>query len=467
MMSKYSIIGVLALGSKQVQSAAAEESTAMLSVSRLEVALPYTDPPMVGIWSKNGPGQRCSGQDFRNQDANSQYDCEQIAIAAKLPFYQYNERRGLCATCADVLSLKMNTGWDVYRNPTLWPLRAMGQQCTGKKNKKQPTAKSQIGCQLAAVTLGHTYYQWNAFKEQCSTAKKCKDDGAPANVGTYKLPNPNGEDGKEGTTDYALDSCLAWNMSVKIIEDPRLLADLDSSYSITKYQLSEAAGFDGQGGFTGQGNDKAWLFEKKGNCVMAFMGTDSLGDNANNYNFTLIDKWGLTGLHAGVVSELEGLVAQMDFEMIHKACPGKFSVTGLSLGGALAQLFAVLVTSEHDPLHADLRLHKLYTYGSYSALDVPASNAQAKDGCFEGSQYWYAQPNVNGYAVDTVAFPGVGGAVHDPVRSNKALVFSTGQPPVEFPCGTDLPAVDDLVTAIGYDQWLFFHTGYGFWLGCR
>jgi len=189
-MSKYSIIGVLAFGAKQVQSAAAE-AMAMLSVSRLEVAPPYTDPPMLGIWSKNGPGQRCSGQDFRNQDANSQYDCEQIAIAAKLPFYQYNERKGLCATCADDLSLKMNTGWDVYRNPTLWPLRAMGQQCTGKRNKKQPTAKSQIECQLAAITLGHTYYQWNAFKEQCSTAKKCKDDGAPANVGTYKLPNPN------------------------------------------------------------------------------------------------------------------------------------------------------------------------------------------------------------------------------------------------------------------------------------
>jgi len=275
--------------------------------------------------------------------------------------------------------------------------------------------------------------------------------------------------GKKGKMDYALDPCLAWNMSVKVIEDPRLLSDLDSSYSITKYQLSELGGFNGQGQLSAlaPSKDKAWLFENKGNCVMAFMGTDSSGDLANNYNSTLIDKWGLTGLHAGVVSELEGLIAQMDFKTIHKACPGKFSVTGLSLGGALAQLFAVLVTSKHDPLHAHLHLHKLYTYGSYSALDVPASNAQAKDGCFEGSQYWYAQPNANGYQVDTVASPLVGGAVHDPVRSNKALVFSTGQPPVEFPCGTDLPAVDDLVTAIGYDQWIFFHTGYGFWLGCR
>jgi len=279
--------------------------------------------------------------------------------------------------------------------------------------------------------------------------------------GKKKGEGKNGKNGKTGKRDYVLDPCLAWNMSVKVIEDPRLSSDLDSSYSITKYQLSEP------GGFNGQGKDKAWLFENKGNCVMAFMGTDSSGDQANNYNPTLIDKWGLTGLHAGVVSELEGLIAQMDFKMIHKACPGKFSVTGLSLGGALAQLFAVLVTSKHDPLHAHLHLHKLYTYGSYSALDVPASNAQAKDGCFEGSQYWYAQPNANGYQVDTVAFPFVGGAVHDPVRSNKALVFSTGQPPVEFPCGTDLPAVDDLVTAIGYDQWIFFHTGYGFWLGCR
>jgi len=219
--------------------------------------------------------------------------------------------------------------------------------------------------------------------------------------------------------------------------------------------------------------DKAWLFESNGHCAMAFLATTSDLDWVNNMNWTVVNKWGVD-VHAGVANELEGLVHLMNFDEIRLKCSGSFSVIGLSLGGALAQLFSVLLTRKDDPLSAGLQLYKLYTFGAYASTPGVVINEQAKDGCFDGAQYWYVQKHPTKgmkFAVDTIASNLVGAHVHDPIRSDKVLVRKNGLQSV-YPCGLPLPAnMEDLYEFLQKkgkeDQWLKLHTSYGEWLNCQ
>jgi len=161
---------------------------------------PFTDPPMAGTWDAVGEGIRCNSQDFNNFAVDSRYTCEQRAIGAWYPFYQFklaaphrtlNGANGLCAICKDDLSykhIKNDEAWTLYRDPALWQNWAGASQCTGKKkdrrdqNKVGAYVQSQKACQSIAETLGHVYYQWNAQKQQCSTSYKCKFQDAADNM---------------------------------------------------------------------------------------------------------------------------------------------------------------------------------------------------------------------------------------------------------------------------------------------
>merc|ERR1719246_270986 len=79
----------------------------------------------------------------------TRYDCELLAIAAKHPFYQYNNFKK-CATTADCLA-PVASSYNVYRNDELWPLRSMGQKCSNKKKHQRSGINSQIGCQQKAA----------------------------------------------------------------------------------------------------------------------------------------------------------------------------------------------------------------------------------------------------------------------------------------------------------------------------
>jgi len=269
------------------------------------------------------------------------------------------------------------------------------------------------------------------------------------------------------------ESCTLWNMTVAVRGVHQSF--LDPAYEVYQtYEINE----------TGSSKDAAWLYRQAAcsECTMVFRSTDSgfeetlggkpSGDWGNNFNFTPIDMWGLSGVHAGVAAELEGLLALMDFQEIRNVCQGSFSVAGESSGGAMAQLFAVLLTKEHDPLGAKLKLHELNTFGSFAALMGPAWNDQSNDGCFAGTQSWYAQTTQDGgYAVDTLNFPQLGGAIHELVRGRKVFIVPApdgSMTIVEHACGTPLPDAVDLLTHLQFNQDAFFalHEGYGQWLGC-
>lgn len=221
--------------------------------------------------------------------------------------------------------------------------------------------------------------------------------------------------------------------------------------------------------------DKAQLYKKGDDCWFAFMGTDDwiVGD-VGLYDVKPIEKWGIKGVHSGLVAELEPIVNQMNFSEIRSMCTGKVTSTGLSMGGALAQLFALVINQKHDPLHAGLNVDFLYTFAALQVADEVQSNPKTADGCFPGAQYWWAQKDGSDYIVDAVARWGKGafrekGFEHLHIlKSPKFFVFEDGSSE-SFPCGTPLPykSMRSAIDTLGMATWHAKHGGYLQWLGCR
>mmetsp|Transcript_130516 Transcript_130516/g.230671 ORF Transcript_130516/g.230671 Transcript_130516/m.230671 type:complete len:202 (-) Transcript_130516:220-825(-) len=200
------------------------------------------------------------------------------------------------------------------------------------------------------------------------------------------------------------------------------------------------------------------------------MGSNHQEDLFNNINWAPIDKWGIQGVHAGAVAELEPLVNQFDFNQMKSVCGGSLIVTGHSLGGGLAQLFSLALNNEAFPLAAGLKVDFLYTFGAMAVIaDAEANgNNKASDGCFAGTQYWYAEKYGTDYVVDVAAWPMLGGQIcHVPSKSTKVFVFSDSANET-FPCGTPLPQSQSLFLFHGSDleQWAALHMGYHAYLGC-
>mmetsp|Transcript_39948 Transcript_39948/g.66000 ORF Transcript_39948/g.66000 Transcript_39948/m.66000 type:complete len:325 (-) Transcript_39948:264-1238(-) len=227
---------------------------------------------------------------------------------------------------------------------------------------------------------------------------------------------------------------------------------------VQKYESTSAHGDE----------DRAWLLQKHGACFLVFMGSNHNEDFLNEINFAPIDKWGIQGAHAGVVAELELFVNKFDFNQMKSVCTGPLIVTGYALGGGLAQLFSLALNNEAFPLAVGLKVDFLYTFGAMAVIADAAANGNKKssDGCFAGTQYWYAEKDGTDYVVDVVAMPFIGGQVcHVPSKSTKVLVFSNKATEI-FPCGTPLPQSKSLYLKYGLDQWVPLTMGYHAYLGC-
>jgi hypothetical protein len=213
------------------------------------------------------------------------------------------------------------------------------------------------------------------------------------------------------------------------------------------------------------------LVEKGGECLLAFQGSNAGGDFMNNFNFGTSTKWGVDGLHSGVVTELEPLLNLVDFAKM-KTCT-KLTVAGHSMGGALAQLTSLLINNKNDPLKAGLTVAELYTFGAMSAVEIRMGNDKnTETGCFPGGQYWYAETGSKpgAFAVDVANQAISGGQLHDPVKSDKYYI-GDGTTVKSFPCGTPLPAEEMLIVKDCPEggicgKWMAHHMGYVKWTGC-
>ena len=212
--------------------------------------------------------------------------------------------------------------------------------------------------------------------------------------------------------------------------------------------------------------DKAVLFEKDGSCWLAFQGADSTKDFVNIHNYTVIEKWGMQ-LHSGLVAELVPLLEEMDFDQMRSVCTGPLTLIGHSLGGGLAQIAAMALNKQGDPLGANLTVDRLYTFGAHSVTATEQGNDKSADGCFEGESYWYTQPAASGgLLVDTVQRPLYGGGTtHTPTQTSKHFVFGNGSM-IDFPCGTPLATENSLFDALSPLAAAVPHMQYLGFVGC-
>lgn len=218
----------------------------------------------------------------------------------------------------------------------------------------------------------------------------------------------------------------------------------------------------------GKDVDRVVWFTKGQKCWIVFMGSNSQEDTVSNSDFTPVDKFGLKGVHSGIAFELQPLLdkLKLDFGKMRSSCT-ELTVAGHSLGGALAQVLAMSINKQGDPLGAQLTVNHLYTFGAMAVTHTKQGDDTTSDGCFHGALFWYAaKGSVHTFAVDVVALHGIGGQnVHRPTKALKYLVSATAQR-TPFACGTPLPQADALAESMSFAQWITIHVNYRKWVGC-
>ena len=154
---------------------------------------------------------------------------------------------------------------------------------------------------------------------------------------------------------------------------------------LAKDDLIEA-GFTFVRGFN-QSEDGDWDYmgwwERNGDCMFNFQGSDDAADFVNNKNPVPMTWMGIEGVHTGLVAELEGLINQINWKAVTKKCTGSFTVVGHSLGGGLAQLLTLAMNRNDDPLETGgRRVDHIYTFGAMPVADDNQANDQAESVLF-------------------------------------------------------------------------------------
>jgi len=136
--------------------------------------------------------------------------------------------------------------------------------------------------------------------------------------------------------------------------------------------------------------DEADLWERSGECILAFRGSDDLNDVWNDLVNVFPESYHGVEAMGGVKSELEHLLGELHSkgarELVSKSCDKGFVAAGHSLGGALAQLFAVLVNKNDNPLEWNRKVDAVYPIGSMPVgHKTVLTNDQSPDGTFKGT----------------------------------------------------------------------------------
>lgn len=192
----------------------------------------------------------------------------------------------------------------------------------------------------------------------------------------------------------------------------------------------------------GTETDHVGLWDRGGECVLAFRGTDSFYDFANTMSQTPRDYQGITGVFSGVVKEFEIVFSQMkkadNLKHIRTTCSKHLTVSGHGLGGAVSQLFAALINKVGDPLSLGMTVDHYYGFGAmpFSQKEVP--DDKSADGCFKGGLYYSMQKNHDHVSyIDILSFQGVQNG-HRWLKAPRVLTWNYTEFTV-VPCGEPMP----------------------------
>lgn len=203
-------------------------------------------------------------------------------------------------------------------------------------------------------------------------------------------------------------------------------------------------------------NDAADLWIKAGECILAFRGSDDITDFSHDIDLRSKSFYGLQNVAVGIIKELEPLLELLlaDKDTVRSSCPNSFVVTGHSLGGGLAQLFAVLVNKRDDPLNwGSRKVDAVYTHGSLPISKERLTNDQRSDGCFKGKSYYTAHvDDIDGpiYA-DFAIFVGPTGFKH--VKREQVFVHKSGS--IKFACVEEVSR--DKLKRVNIFKWQKMH----------
>jgi hypothetical protein len=142
--------------------------------------------------------------------------------------------------------------------------------------------------------------------------------------------------------------------------------------------------------------DNADLFQNGDDCLLSLHGADEGTEMASVVNETTT-LFGVSGLSLSHAKELEAILNKIlethdSLAAWAASCPGALHVTGHSVGGGVAAMFAYLANKKGDPMGIEKVVSKVFTYGSNPAANFSLSNDQSTDGCFEGSNYYTRAP---------------------------------------------------------------------------
>lgn len=190
--------------------------------------------------------------------------------------------------------------------------------------------------------------------------------------------------------------------------------------------------------------DQASLWDRKGDCILAFRGEDSAIDFANSKNQQPINYNGLKGVFQGVAQELDTVLRSMTagnaMALIRMVCVKSITVSGHSLGGGVSQLFTALANKIGDPLNAGITVDYHYGFGAMPVGLSEFADDKHPGGCFPGGLYYNMQKDASGNSfIDILSFRGNENG-YKWLKAPKVLTWNYSEKKV-FSCETKFPPV--------------------------
>merc|ERR1719161_800602 len=123
-------------------------------------------------------------------------------------------------------------------------------------------------------------------------------------------------------------------------------------------------------------------------------------DFGNNEQTVPVTAYGLSGVYGGVNAEFTAIWNKMKAtngtRLLQTTCTKSLTVSGHSLGGAAAQLFAVLINKIGDPLELGLTVNRFYGFGTMPVGLTEFKDDKSLDGCFTGGLYFNMMQDSSG-----------------------------------------------------------------------